>query len=69
MNLPDTFAGGMFDLPLKVAKIVRVGSNSEPERAAANRALNKYGYFLDRVGILWLTNTVPSFAKDKEAKP
>lgn len=64
MNLPDTFAGGTFNLPLKVAKIVRLGQSSEVERQAANVQLAKHGYFLDRVGILWPLDKVPELAKD-----
>lgn len=65
MNLPDTYAAGTFNLPLKVAKIARVGCNSEGERQAANRALNNLGYFLDRAGIIWEKDKVPEYAKDK----
>lgn len=64
-NLPDTFAGGTFGLPLKVAKIVRLAENSEAERPNANRKLKPYGYFVDRVGICWEIDKTPERAKDK----
>jgi len=64
MSLPDTFAGGRFDLPIKVAKIVRLAEGSEPERANANRILKKYGYFVDRAGICWDVDHIPEKARD-----
>lgn len=64
MNLPETFAGGRFNLPLKVAKIVRLAENSEAERANCNRKLKKYGYFVDRVGVVWTIDEIPEYAKD-----
>jgi hypothetical protein len=66
MNLPDTFAGGQFGLPLKVAKIVRLAESSPAERPTCNEKLNKYGYFVDRIGICWPINKTPAFARDKE---
>lgn len=65
MSLPDTFAGGTFNLPLKVAKIVRLAESSEAERGACNEKLKKYGYFVDRAGICWELDKVPDFAKDE----
>lgn len=65
MKVPDTFAGGQFNLPLKVAKIVRQASGSEGERKAANSILKSKGYFVDRVGVVWDVNNVPSFAEEK----
>jgi hypothetical protein len=66
MNLPDTFAGGTFDLPPVVAKLVRLAENtdSEPERKNAKEQLLKRGYFLDRAGVLWPKDGVPDFAKE-----
>ena len=64
MTIPDTFAGGKFGLPLKVAKIVRQASGSDGERKAANNLLKKYGYFADRAGVVWDIDKVPEFAKD-----
>lgn len=64
MNLPDTFAGGRFNLPLKIAKIVRLAENSEAERANCNRILAKHGYFVDRAGICWDIDKVPAKARD-----
>ena len=66
MNIPDTFAGGTFNLPLKVAKIVRLaeGTQSTAERESAIRKLWSFDYFLDRAGVLWEKDKVPEFAKD-----
>lgn len=65
MNLPETFAGGQFNLPLKVAKLVRLAeSTSVHERDAAIRKLWGFGYFLDRIGIVWSKDSVPELAKD-----
>jgi len=65
VTLPDTFAGGTFNLPPKVAKIVRLAEESEAERKACNEKLKKYGYFVDRVGVCWPLDKVPEFAEDK----
>lgn len=65
-SLPDTFAGGRFNLPLKAAKIVRLAeSGNDNERAVCNTKLEPHGYFVDRVGICWPLNNVPDFAKDR----
>lgn len=64
IELPETFSGGMFNLPIKVAKVVRTASGSEGERQAANTYLKGQGYFLDRAGIIWELDKVPEFAKD-----
>lgn len=65
MNLPETFAGGRFDLPLKVAKIVRLADSSEAERPNANRKLEQCGLFVDRLGIVWSLKSIPTYARDK----
>ncbi len=68
MTLPDDYAGGMFNVPLRVAKLVRLAdsTDSEPERQNAREQINKRGYFLDRASVLWEKNKVPKFAQDKE---
>lgn len=66
MNLPETFAGGRFGLPLKAAKIVRLAESSPAERPVCNEKLKKYGYFVDRAGVCWDIDKVPEIAKDKE---
>lgn len=67
-NLPDTFAGGVFNLPIKIAKVVRQASGSDGERQSANTYLEKFNYFLDRAGVLWDLDKVPDFAKDELTK-
>lgn len=65
-NLPETFAGGTFGLPLVVARLVRMAdSNSPTEAAIAKSKLLSKGYFLDRIGVLWDKDKVPDFAKDE----
>jgi hypothetical protein len=66
INLPETYACGMFDLPPVVAKLARLadGTDNTPERDSAKQQLKKRGYFLDRVGILWPAGQVPDFARD-----
>lgn len=66
MSLPDTYAAGSFNLPLKVAKIARLaeGASTPSERETAIRKLWPLGYFLDRVNILWDTIKVPDYAQD-----
>ncbi|NQX14251.1 hypothetical protein HQQ80_21700 [Microbacteriaceae bacterium VKM Ac-2855] len=65
-NLPDTFAGGHFNLPLVVAKLVRLadGTHSEHERDAARRRIWSKGYFLDRAEVIWDKGRVPKIAED-----
>lgn len=67
MNLPDTYAAGVFSLPLKVAKIARLAAKNESsgEREAAIRKLWELGYFFDRAGIIWKRGEVPEIAKDE----
>ena len=67
MNLPETFAGGTFGLPLKVAKLVRLaeGTDSQSERIAVITKLWDMGYFLDRVNIIWEKSSVPDLSKDE----
>lgn len=64
-NLPDTFAGGTFNLPLKVAKLVRLAdsTHSEHERESIVRKLWGMGYFLDKVGVIWDKNNVGTAAR------
>lgn len=64
MQMPDTFAGGQFNLPLRAAKIVRLAASSEVERPNANDKLKKYNLWVDRVGIVWDADKIPEFAKD-----
>jgi hypothetical protein len=66
MNLPDTFAGGAFNLSLKVAKMVRLAESTDSvdERTAAINKIWGFNYFLDRANIIWDKDKVPEFAKD-----
>lgn len=68
INPPDTFAGGQFDLPLRVANLVRLATSTtyEAERQSAKKKLLDLGYFLDRAGIVWGKDEVPEYAKDDE---
>lgn len=60
MTLPDTYAGGRFNLPIRVAKLVRKAeSTTATERQAIIDRLWKIGYFLDFVDILWDRDAVP----------
>lgn len=64
-SLPDTFAGGQFNLPLKVAKLVRLAeTDNEHERDSVRRKIWGFGYFLDKAGIIWGKDKVPEFAVD-----
>lgn len=65
MTLPDTFAGGSFNLPLKVAKLVRLAesTNAKPERESIINKLWDMGYFLDKVDIIWDKDNVPEIVR------
>lgn len=70
MDLPETFAGGMFGLSPVVAKLVRLAESNSPEEAKiAREKLLEKGYFLDRAGVLWDKDNVPDFAKSDEVQP
>lgn len=66
-NLPDTFAGGQFNLPLQIAKLVRLAdSTNEHERFAVIKKLWDKGYFLDMAGIIWDKNRVPEIVRKND---
>lgn len=66
MTLPDTFAGGTFNLPLKVAKIVRLAESSEAERPNCIQRLWKMGYFLDYIDIIWEKDKIPEIVRKND---
>lgn len=64
-SLPDTYAGGQFNLPLKVAKLVRLieGTENIHEKLAGRIKLADFGWCLDEQGILWDLDKIPKFVK------
>lgn len=70
LNLPDTYAGGNFGLPLKVAKLVRLadGTHSHPEKQSVIGKLWSMGWFLDKAGIIWPKDDVPQYVQAHDAK-
>ena len=68
-NLPDTFAGGRFGLPMVIAKMVRLADRTEePERTAVIHKLWSKGYFLDKAGVVWDKDNVPSYVRQHDAR-
>lgn len=63
--LPETFAGGTFNLPLKVAKVVRLFDSTtyEGEKLSIRKKLYTMGYFLDKIGIIWDKENIPEYIK------
>lgn len=66
MNTPDTYAGGQFGLPLRVAGLVRLAesTHSKYERQSVVEKLWRMGWFLDKIGIIWPLNKVPPYIQE-----
>jgi hypothetical protein len=60
----SSLCGGRFDLPEKAIKLVnKAESTNHNERIAIIDKLWSWGYFLDKVGIVWDRNQVPEIAR------
>lgn len=57
--------GGRFDLPKKVAKLVRLaeGTDYTGEKQSARQKLWDIGYYLDVAGVVWNKDKIPQWVK------